>query len=351
MPPEANFQIVKARFVAFFVENIILGFYFVTFYHTMVSLLSTGYRRKAFQEVNYSMFSVSVVMCINVTMGSALDFLLVWRAFVQPPPGGAAVSFKELSYWGTVLKSVFLLFQTTIGDAMLIYRCWIVYARSWLVVAFSILMWIGGSICAIFIVYYESTIKQHALVSAGVLHPFGVAFWATTVALNVITTSLLVWPLWKVARNRDEFAYQTTGGPRPNTIKQVMQVIVESGLLYTVVAFMTFVTYTIGSNSLYVASGAEVGIAGIAFNLIIIRTAKVSRTVSAIARESTLPRRIVARDIGNSNFDDKGRVQILVSHDTIHDALSKDTSSSHQTEQSKTRMDDPYQTADDSQVL
>ncbi|KAG6919698.1 hypothetical protein DXG01_002644 [Tephrocybe rancida] len=273
----ARLTIVEARIASFFVEGVILGFYLVTFYHTLVSLFYNGSRLKRWSEVNHAMAIVAIVMFINTTLASATGFVIVWRAFVIAPPGTATQSFSQITYWAIVLKSATLLTQTTIGDAMLIYRCWVVYSRSWRVIAFSIILWLGGFVCEICLVYYEITAKSNVLVSASNLHPFGTAFWASTVALNVITTALLVWPIWRVARHHDEFAYHTSSSQRNDTMKHVMQVIIESGAIYTTMAFLVFVTYTTKSNSLYITSSAEVGIAGIAFNLIIIRTAKVTR--------------------------------------------------------------------------
>ncbi|GLB41444.1 hypothetical protein LshimejAT787_1000440 [Lyophyllum shimeji] len=336
-----EFGIVPARIAAFFVESVILGLYLVTFGYTTQAIFTTGSRWKRIGELNHPMAIVASLMFFNVTMASATSFLIIWRAFVDTPPGGAEVSFKEISYWGVVLKSATLLFQTTIGDAMLIYRCWVVYGRSYLVVTLSTMLWIGGTVCSIIIIYYESTFKEHVLVSAGKLHPYGVAFWASTVSLNIITTALLVWPIWKVARNHDEFAYRDSGvAQRPNTMKHVMHVIIESGLLYTVTAFMTFVTYTANSNSLYVVSSAEVGVAGIAFNLIIIRTSNATRAKygSTAERGSTLPLHIISPQDASGTTGDKSQVRIMVSQETVQHKYAKPIISGD-SDQSRTKVE------------
>ncbi|KAF8058200.1 hypothetical protein FPV67DRAFT_1355795, partial [Lyophyllum atratum] len=284
------FGIVEARIASFFAESVGLGLYLVTFFYTMSALFSTGSRWKRIGELNHAMVTVVLLMFLNTTISSATSVIIVWRGFVLSPPGTVEESFNDISYWATVLKSFVLVFQTTIGDAMLIYRCWVVYAYSWRIIAFSLFLWLGGTVCAVFITYYEATFTQEALVSASKLYPFIVSFWASTVALNVITTALLVLPVWKAARHHEEFALHSSARSRPNTMKQIMRVIIESGLLYTVAAFMTFVTYMSKSNSLYVVSCVVLPIAGIAFNLIIIRTAKATRTTNGTSfGGNTLP--------------------------------------------------------------
>ena len=74
-----------------------------------------------------------------------------------------------------------------------------------------------------------------------------------------------------------------------------MRIIVESGLLYTTAAFVTFIGFVTGSNGVYVATAAvrdstwmrfqgdyltrkqEIQIVGISFNLIVIRTSALAR--------------------------------------------------------------------------
>ncbi|TFK32576.1 hypothetical protein BDQ12DRAFT_616859, partial [Crucibulum laeve] len=127
-----------------------------------------------------------------------------------------------------------------------IWRCWIMHNRSWLIITPSLIMWIAGAICEAFLLYYEATFHTQALVSAEKLHPFGLAFWILTVVLNVLTTTLLIWPIWKVARDK----MYSHVDPH-NSMMDVMHIIIESGLLYTIMAFVTLVTYASGNNALY----------------------------------------------------------------------------------------------------
>ncbi|KAF8058201.1 hypothetical protein FPV67DRAFT_1676458 [Lyophyllum atratum] len=299
----AAFTIVEARLISLFAENVVVGLYLITCHHTVIALFFAGSRWKRLKELNHHMITVAMLMFLNVTLSSATSVTIVWRAFVTAPPGTALESMSTISHWDIVLDSITLLTQTTIGDAMLVYRCWIVYACSFRVVAFSIILWVIGTTCSILLVYFETTLRWGAA-SASKLYPFGVAFWASTVALNVITTTLLVWPIWKAARHHHEFAYHSTTSYRPNAMKHVMRVIIDSGLLYTVAAFMTFITYTSKDNSLYVVSATEVPIAGIAFNLIIIRTAKATESDTIFS--VSLPLHFMPPGDTLATVDDKG---------------------------------------------
>ncbi|TFK31707.1 hypothetical protein BDQ12DRAFT_660139, partial [Crucibulum laeve] len=258
----SNFPISQARMVAFFAENIIYGLYLVTLGYTIGALFSTGTRWRHIRELNYGMVVVTFIMFVNTTVGLVTGFLVIWQGFLVPlEAGGGLASFTDISDWRPVLKSSVLLYQTMVGDAMLIYRCWALNNRSFRRIAFSFGMWCGGTVCAVFLIYYMATLHSHELVSSEKLHPFGVAFWVLTVALNILFTALLIWPIWQVIKENEEFGYQSRTSHRPNLLRNVMRVIVESGLLYTTMAFMTCVAYTSNSNVLYFFASSEVGVA------------------------------------------------------------------------------------------
>ncbi|KAJ7152895.1 hypothetical protein C8R46DRAFT_1120710 [Mycena filopes] len=191
--------------------------------------------------------------------------------------GGAADVFSDISNWVNVVKTVNVVMQTTLGDGMLIYRCWVVYERSWRIVAFPILLWIGGAVCTVMNIVLEIRLHSNALVTSTSLRPVIISFWVLTIVLNILTTGMLVYRIWQVDRKSSQFAYRTTssssghGTTRPSRLKQAMRIIIESGLLYTTVALITFITYITNSNSAYATSDVEVQVVGIAFNLIIIR--------------------------------------------------------------------------------
>ncbi|KAF8075310.1 hypothetical protein FPV67DRAFT_628628 [Lyophyllum atratum] len=250
----ANFGIVEARIASFFAESVTLGLYLVTFFNAIFALFSTGLSCKTLRGLNYPMFIAVVLMFLNIILSSVATVVIMWRAFVTAPPGTAEKSFSDISYWAVELKAIFVYLQATVGDALLIYRCWVVYARSCRVIAFSAVLWMGGTACIIVVIYDMSRIHGEALVSANKFYPFIVSFWASTVTLNIVTTGLLLWPIWKVAREHDKFAppISSRSGRHSNKMKQIMRVIIESGLMYTVTAFMTFVSYVLKCNSLYV---------------------------------------------------------------------------------------------------
>lgn len=69
-----------------------------------------------------------------------------------------------------------------------IFRCWKVYSKSWRVVAFSILLYLGGTACAVMILRVEATLHSHTLITSNSLNPLILSFWVLTIVQNIITT-------------------------------------------------------------------------------------------------------------------------------------------------------------------
>jgi len=192
----------------------------------------------------------------------------------------AANDFEAISDPVNIVKSATVLLQTTIADVMLVYRCWVVYGRSWLAISLPLLLVLGNMAVTGVVLFLEVTLNQNALLNISKLKPFGAAFWALTIVINVITTGLIVARIWKINNGHKDFRNQSEAqsrGPRPvNKLQHVMRTVIESGLLYTGTSLITFITYVTNNIAVYVTTDVEVQVIGIAFNLIIIRAAQAS---------------------------------------------------------------------------
>ncbi|KAJ7749572.1 hypothetical protein DFH07DRAFT_555271 [Mycena maculata] len=315
-----DFPITEAQLVGLFLESVFWGFYLVTLVLCLRTLLfNANLEFKRPNTLTWTMLSVTVLMGTFATVDVATGLLHNTQAFVlYKGQGGATQEFSNISDWVNIIRTVDTLVQTLLGDGMLIYRCWVVYGRSWRVVAFSILLWCGAAGCTGMVLHLEGTLRSNALITSGSLHPPITSFWLLTITLNLLTTGLLVFKIWRVDRENARFTFQTTSAQyQPSTLRKVMRIIIESGLMYTVVAFLVFITYIFNSYSVYPTSDVEVQIVGIAFNLILIRASANSQPMdgqnsTAVALQIHRPH--LASDSANGvmvtverEFDGRGR--------------------------------------------
>ncbi|KAF7326529.1 hypothetical protein MVEN_02611000 [Mycena venus] len=217
--------------------------------------------------------------------------------------GGAQEELLNISDWVNVVKTVDVILQTLLGDGMLIYRCWIVYEKSWRIIVFSLLLWLGTAACTAVGLRIGATLHSHALITSGSLQPAIISFWVLTITQNFVTTGLLISRIYRIDRQNTRFAYYSASSANkgPTRLQRAIRIILESGLMYTVTALVTFITFISGSNSAYGTSDVEVQVVGIAFNLIIIRADK--RAQPEKMASTTMPLEVLRRPMVSDSMD------------------------------------------------
>ncbi|KAF8205928.1 hypothetical protein K438DRAFT_2014309 [Mycena galopus ATCC 62051] len=253
-------------------ESIFWGIYVVTLGFCLQALLRIQNRWKKPIEISKPMLAVAVIMGCIATFDMCLTFAININAFVfYDGPGGPKAAFDNTSGWMDVMGTVDVIVQTVLGDIMLIYRCWIVYGRSWTAIAVPVVLAVAGLACIGVTVFLEVTLPA-ASQFASPYKEVVVSTWALTICINVITTSLILFRIWRVDRQNAGLISQSTVSPsRKGPYYNAKRIIIESGLMYTTVATVTASVYISGSNAFAPLTGIDVQMIGIAFNLILIR--------------------------------------------------------------------------------
>jgi len=211
---------------------------------------------------------------MNSTLDLSVAMSTIVQAFVSyKGPGGPAHVFKNASSWQAFTKSFCVGVQTLTGDAILIYRCWYIWSKSWLVIGVPALLWLATFVCQIGILVFLRRLGDGQVNSGDVL-PWGLAFWTFTICTNILTTSLIVWRIWGVEkqsrklRSRGDSSLQSQP---ESTLTRALRNIVESGMIYTAASILELAAFTSQSTLNYPASALAFYSVGITFNLIIIR--------------------------------------------------------------------------------
>ncbi|KAJ7130939.1 hypothetical protein C8R46DRAFT_1202025 [Mycena filopes] len=273
----------ESQLLAQLLESIFWGIYVITLGFTLKALLRIQNRWKRSAEISKPMLFVVIFMGCVATFDMCLTFVINLNAFVFYD-GPAKEAFDNTSGWLDVMGSVDVIVQTILGDIMLIYRCWIVYGRSWLAISVPVLLALAGLALIGVTIFLEVTLPA----ASQFLNPYKqvvISTWALTICINVVTTSLILFRIWRADQlNADLLASQTSSRKSRNPYHNARRIIIESGLLYTTVATVTASTYIAGSNAFTPLTGIDVQMIGIAFNLILIR---VHRNRAAAGRPHT----------------------------------------------------------------
>ncbi|KAF9465690.1 hypothetical protein BDZ94DRAFT_296829 [Collybia nuda] len=216
------------------------------------------------RRIHYVMLSIALIMfCIaTFDIGVMLDNNL--EIFVEHNPD-AIPSPVALSNWWSMAVFCSFIAQAFLGDAVLIYRAYIIWDRRWWLIVLPIITWLGATACGIGGVTvgaktFHST--EHADIA-----PFVTALVAQTFATNFVTSSLIIGFFWNAHKKISAHnAQQQTSDP----LTKITEAGVESGVLYTSSMLLLLIIYAAGSHTSQIPmSRIIVQVIAITFNLII----------------------------------------------------------------------------------
>ncbi|KAJ3753682.1 hypothetical protein EV360DRAFT_29125, partial [Lentinula raphanica] len=270
--------ISEAQILGLFLASVFWGMLLITFVQVMKCFLWDIERGqlKSASRINWPMLIIALLLMAFSTFDVSIGLMHCIEAFIlYTGPGGSDARFTGLTDWVNILKTCNIAFGKIISDGVLVYRCWVVYNHSIAVVVLPILLWLGSFATSIFIIYLEASAKNPKVLLTGGLSqitPSITASWSMSLANNIITTGLIVYRIWRVDRsNTQNGIWQGQETTITSKLQEVIRIIIESGMMYTTIALISFITFEIGSSSAYATSDVELQILSIAFNLIIIR--------------------------------------------------------------------------------
>ncbi|KIK66378.1 hypothetical protein GYMLUDRAFT_120742, partial [Collybiopsis luxurians FD-317 M1] len=271
-----------AQILALFLQSMCYGLFCTSTAACIQRTLSFRKRGQNRSSVKWLMFTVAGLMWIVGTLDVVLEVVRHLEAFVTSPEGPVA-KFTNLLDWINIFKGIDIVVQALIGDALLIYRCWLIYNESWAVISVPLVLWIGVTASTIVAFILQVKSGPSITLENSILLPTFHVFWLSTITLNILTTSLIVYRIWKIHRETREIARNSilaasSSANRPSYLTNTIRVMIDSGVLNTSMSLITFATYLSRSNSIYITSDVVIEVSGIAFDLIIIRAAAFTRS-------------------------------------------------------------------------
>ncbi|KAF8073334.1 hypothetical protein FPV67DRAFT_1477424 [Lyophyllum atratum] len=239
------------------------GINIVTFFICILKLLVVGGNLKSRHETNYPMTGAAVSMFIIATCDIVVEVCQDVTVFVDknfeadPRVGGGG------SQWWAVSLFSFFVAQMTLGDIILIYRCFIVWNRTWKVIVAPIVLSLAAVGCGVSVVIIALT--TYFTSDRGRITPLITSMLTVTLASNFLSSFLIVFRIWGVHRESARYKMSGQDDPLPRAIR----VTVEAGLIYTTSLIVLLAIHVNGGGAQHTVSRLIVQIIGIAFNLVI----------------------------------------------------------------------------------
>ncbi|KAJ7811170.1 hypothetical protein B0H14DRAFT_2860981 [Mycena olivaceomarginata] len=200
------------------------------------------------------LFTTAILLFVTVTCHW---IIIVYRAFLAFGSEGDAEAFyynnKHITF---LLLDILLTVATVIGDLPILYRLWIVWSKSKLVVVLPIcsmlLLTAGGAVST-------NVIKE----SNGVVSdPWLIANTVCTLITNLYCTVLIAWRIWRTTR---------ISVSSDNKLRKFLTIVVESAAIYVVWVIFFVVLYVVKSNLQSFAIETGPAVIGIVNALILTR--------------------------------------------------------------------------------
>ncbi|KAF8893174.1 hypothetical protein CPB84DRAFT_1320597 [Gymnopilus junonius] len=265
------------RVLALFIAALFTGVYLCTLFFCVRWLVYTDDGWRVRKKIHKAMLAGTLALFILSSLHISLAVEITY-ADVRDGERGIPVKSGGRLPWTSLVMCMISNTCVLIADGFLIYRCFMVCLKSIRMILFPCFFWVGGLVCTALQLYLQ-TVQTDALdawipvnmtVGPGtILTPF----WGTTIVVNIYATGVIGYKLWKRGKAQSKVDTSTSTGEL--RVFKLMQIIIESGVIYLLVTIPHFIVWWTTDNLAIVILGwINLPIVGSAFNLIIIRSAK-----------------------------------------------------------------------------
>ncbi|KAF5392483.1 hypothetical protein D9757_002200 [Collybiopsis confluens] len=181
--------------------------------------------------------------------------------------GPAAYIGGQLSAPYNTLGTTAGVMMNFLSDALLIYRCYIIW-NTWIVAMFPILLYLGGLSMSILLIYESA--KPGANFFVGHSLNYGIIYPSFTIGLNIIVTALICIRLISIRKEVSKIL----GSGCAKMYTGIMAILVESAALFTGFGIIYVILYARKSSSSIALVQIWGDFAAISPQLIILRIAE-----------------------------------------------------------------------------
>jgi len=259
MAPQLS--LARGYIVSLWLETLFYGFYLCLFCVSLYVQVSMSKSQNIHGRI---MFGVGILMFIIATVHISVNSYRTIYGYVDAPDG--AVAFLGiLQSWHSILTATLYATQSIMGDAVAVYRCWVIWARNYRLAALPFALLIVSIISGYMVSAFLAMGRTGETIFNERLNRWIKVFYAVAVIQNTMTTSLTAYRLWSVERASGE--YRVHGG----SFLPVVRILIESAALYLAAEIVLLAVYCAGSFAQYIIIDSIPPIVGITFSAIAIR--------------------------------------------------------------------------------
>ncbi|TEB27274.1 hypothetical protein FA13DRAFT_1816422 [Coprinellus micaceus] len=267
--PTATYRI--CYLLAFLLETALYGVYFFLFLMATVAIA----RRKNLNRFSTRFqFAGVITMFILISLHNFGNTYRMLQAFVfvplsDPRPGVPALYLRDWQNWDALMFGIIGALLTWIGDVLVIYRCYLVWAEDYRVVVLPCLILITCISNTSFDLWWYR--NPTSIPYSTVTHTLS-ATWPLNLSQNLITTGLIAYRIYSQHRQKERAGLRATFSSGTVSLVVILRIILESAAIYTAVMLMITVFWFTGSPVFITLTHIFVPCTGIVFALMSVRT-------------------------------------------------------------------------------
>ncbi|KAG0705568.1 hypothetical protein DFH29DRAFT_905986 [Suillus ampliporus] len=261
---QPNIPLDTASIVSTVLEAILYGFSLLMFIGTLWALV----QRNMKNAVKRKMTIIAYSLLLFSTAHMVIDIIRTEEGLVQQRdtfPGGPVAFFADVAQWSFVCKNLLYTLQTLVGDAVVIYRCYVVW-QSWYITIIPCILWCSVAVTGIGSVYSisKATVNKENIFAPST-GPWITSFLVATLFTNIVSTSLLAYRIWSIGRR---VANVTSG---TGVLRPILRIILDAGVLYSLSLLAALVCFIAKNHGHYILLDMIMPIISITFFMVIIR--------------------------------------------------------------------------------
>jgi hypothetical protein len=234
-----------AYYIGNYLSAILYGIELVMYSLSMSRLLRPKRARQSLHNSSrtfLALYSTALLLLVTVDIATnAVWGEQMWITSRDRPGGVPAFIDSNLSVWYETLSSTSVVVMIFMGDALLIYRLYVIYeSNRWLIVL-PCLTWCTALSLAI--IQLAISGKPGGDFFNGKTLNFGTPYYAMTIGMNILITSLICGRLFYYSRR----IRRLLGTDTADTYTGIAAILIESAAPYSIVGLMFLIPYAQGS--------------------------------------------------------------------------------------------------------
>ncbi|KAF8883517.1 hypothetical protein BD779DRAFT_1443786 [Infundibulicybe gibba] len=257
-------QIDVAELAGIATEGVLYGVFLVL---DIAALYILFRRRDYHKHINILMVVAAIIMFLLSTAQFVVDTTTVFVGFI-------AISDRphRLEYLSDLTEPVFAarhaiyFTMMIVGDAIVIYRCYVVWGHNLKVVILPILCSLGSAACA----YQTIWAIRHGSFNAKLELNMGFPIFSLSFGANAIATTLIAY---KICMTHRQLKKTMTMASYHDSLLPTARIIIESGAINTAYLLVYMIILYNNTSGVQILASIVTPFVGIIFTMVIIRAA------------------------------------------------------------------------------